>query len=68
MPTFGKAGTHVNVSGAALAKHAPNRANAVKLWNFWSRTKAQQIYAEANYEYPVKAGAQINPISRRSAR
>jgi iron(III) transport system substrate-binding protein len=49
-------GTHVNVSGMALAKYAPNRANAVKLMEFLSGAKAQQMYAEVNYEYPVKPG------------
>ncbi|HEY0572246.1 MAG TPA: extracellular solute-binding protein, partial [Enterovirga sp.] len=30
LPSFQGGGTHVNISGAALAKHAPNRADAVK--------------------------------------
>ena len=33
-PSMGEAGTHVNVSGGGVAKHAPNRANAVKFMNF----------------------------------
>ena len=55
-PTFENGGTHVNISGAALAKNAPNSDNAVKLMEFLSEHKAQQIYAEKNYEYPVEAG------------
>lgn len=47
-------GTHVNVSGVALAKYAPNKANAVKLLEFLSGDVAQSMYAEVNYEYPVK--------------
>lgn len=63
LPTFKDgAGTHVNVSGAALAKHAPNRDNAVKLLEFLVSDEAQKLYAEANYEYPVKAGAPLDPI------
>jgi iron(III) transport system substrate-binding protein len=46
-------GTHVNISGIALTKSAPNRDNAVKLMEFLSREKAQRIYAEANTEYPA---------------
>ncbi|ADZ71936.1 Fe(3+) ABC transporter substrate-binding protein [Polymorphum gilvum] len=46
-------GAHVNISGVVLAKNAPNRDNAVKLIEFLSTPKAQQIYAEANHEYPL---------------
>jgi iron(III) transport system substrate-binding protein len=55
-PTFENGGTHVNVSGAALAKNAPNRDNGVKLIQFLSSPTAQQIYAEQTYEYPVEPG------------
>jgi iron(III) transport system substrate-binding protein len=53
-------GTHVNISGMALAKHAPNRENAVKLMEFLSSAEAQAIYAEQNHEYPVLPGAEIS--------
>ncbi len=46
-------GTHVNLSGMVMAKHAPNRENALKLMEFLSSDDAQQIYAEVNFEYPV---------------
>ncbi|KLV06322.1 Fe(3+) ABC transporter substrate-binding protein [Photobacterium ganghwense] len=49
-------GTHVNVSGMAMAKYAPNKANAQKLMEFLTGDKAQHMYAEVNYEYPVKEG------------
>ncbi len=49
-------GAHVNVSGAVLAKYAPNRANGVKLMEFLSSDQAQKIYAAVNHEYPVKDG------------
>jgi iron(III) transport system substrate-binding protein len=55
-PTFENGKTHVNISGAALAKNAPNRDNGVKLIRFLASDKAQQIYAETNYEYPVEPG------------
>ena len=35
LPTFADGGTHVNVSGVVLAKHAPNKANAMKLIEWW---------------------------------
>ncbi|WP_181699532.1 Fe(3+) ABC transporter substrate-binding protein [Chthonobacter albigriseus] len=63
LPTFKDgAGTHVNVSGAAVAKNAPNRDNAVKLLEFLVSEEAQEIYAKANYEYPVRAGVAADPI------
>ena len=62
LPTFEDGGTHVNVSGAAVAKNAPNRDEAVRLLEFLVSDEAQKIYGEANYEYPVKAGAAIDPI------
>jgi iron(III) transport system substrate-binding protein len=55
-PNSADRGTHVNVSGAVVAKHAPNKENAVKLVEFLASDKGQQIYAEVNHEYPVKDG------------
>lgn len=60
-PTFENGGTHVNISGAALAKNAPNKDNAVKLIEFLTEHEAQQIYAEKNYEYPVEPGLAPSP-------
>jgi iron(III) transport system substrate-binding protein len=53
-PNATERGTHVNVSGAVVAKHAPRKDNAVKLLEFLASDKGQQTYAEVNYEYPVK--------------
>ncbi|MGR5167898.1 Fe(3+) ABC transporter substrate-binding protein [Vibrio astriarenae] len=55
-------GTHVNVSGMAMAKYSPNRDNAVKLMEFLTADKAQQLYAEVNYEYPVKEGVKRSEL------
>jgi iron(III) transport system substrate-binding protein len=55
-------GTHVNISGAVLAKHAPHKENAIKLLEFLASDKGQQIYAEANFEYPVKEGVPWSPL------
>lgn len=63
LPTFRDgAGTHVNVSGAVVAKHAPNRADAVKLLEFLVTPEAQRAYADANFENPVRPGVSVNPI------
>ncbi|EFM55512.1 Fe(3+) ABC transporter substrate-binding protein [Brucella inopinata] len=62
LPTFQDGGTQVNISGAAVAKHAPHKEEAVKLLEYLVSDEAQQIYAKANYEYPVKPGAPLDPI------
>lgn len=63
-PTFGGVkggGTHVNITGAVVAKHAPQRANAVKLLEFLTSEPAQTMYAQANFEYPVRPGIALDP-------
>ncbi|WP_318469673.1 Fe(3+) ABC transporter substrate-binding protein [Photobacterium leiognathi] len=55
-------GTHVNVSGMAMAKYAPNKDNALKLMEFLTSDKAQEMYAEVNYEYPVKDGVKRSEL------
>lgn len=63
-PTFAgrDTGTHVNISGAAVARHAPNKAAAQALVEFLVSEPAQQLYAEINYEYPVRAGVPLDPL------
>ncbi|UKV16363.1 Fe(3+) ABC transporter substrate-binding protein [Thalassospiraceae bacterium SW-3-3] len=51
-------GMSMNISGMTLIKGAPNKENAVKLMEFLSGDEAQKIYAEVNYEYPVKPGVE----------
>ncbi|MYM53988.1 Fe(3+) ABC transporter substrate-binding protein [Thalassovita mangrovi] len=57
-PVFEGGGAHVNISGVAMTKNAPNRENALKLMEFLSSSEAQQIYAEANHEYPIAPGTE----------
>ncbi|MGY9062824.1 MAG: extracellular solute-binding protein [Rhodospirillales bacterium] len=57
-------GTHTNISGAAVTKSAKNKANAIKFIEFLTSNKAQKIYAEDNFEYPVKAGVALHPVVR----
>lgn len=64
-PTFASnksKGTHVNISGASVAKYAPNKDNAVKLLEYLVSDKAQSLYANANYEYPVRKGVKLDPV------
>lgn len=46
-------GTHINVSGAGVARYAPNRDNAIKFIEFLVSKEAQEVFANSNYEYPV---------------
>lgn len=55
-------GAHVNISGAGVAKHAPNRANAVKFLEYLTSDFAQRLFAEGNNEYPV-IGDASGPIA-----
>lgn len=61
-PTFEKGATHVNISGAAVARHASHKDLAVKLLEYLVSEPAQQLYAKANFEYPVLKGVKIDPI------
>ena len=49
----GERGTHINISGAGVTKYAKNRQNAITFIEFLASPKAQKIFAETNYEYPV---------------
>lgn len=55
-------GTHINMSGAVVARHAPNLDQAVELLEFLSDDVAQQMYAAGNTEYPVKEGVERSDI------
>ena len=61
-PNSGERGTHVNVSGAVVAKHAPHKDNAVKLVEFLASDRGQELYADVNNEYPVKEGVPWSPL------
>lgn len=61
-PNRQERGTHINVSGAAIARHAPNQTAAQALLEFLSSAQAQAIYAQINMEYPVKPGVAPSPL------
>jgi iron(III) transport system substrate-binding protein len=60
LPTFEGGGTHVNLSGVAIIKTAPNKANAMKFVEWMVSPASQQMHADATYEYPMLASAPIN--------
>ena len=59
------AGVHVNVSGAGVTRHAKNPQEAVKLLEWLSSDKAQNLYADKNMEYP--ANPKVKPDDKVAA-
>ena len=55
-------GAHMNLSGVMVVKGAKNKANAVKFIEYLSNDKAQALYAEANFEYPVKVDVEVSEL------
>jgi len=55
-PSLEGRGAHENVSGAGIAAHAPNKANALRFLNYLLEAKAQATFADATNEFPVVAG------------
>ena len=56
-------GTHINISGAGVMKHAPNREAAVKFLEYLAGDEAQRYFADGNNEWPVVAGVKPdNPV------
>jgi len=60
--TFKGGGTHMNLTGAAIAKHAPHPALAQQFIEFLVTPAAQRVFAAAELEYPVFASAERAPI------
>lgn len=61
-PTFEAGGTHMNISGIAMTKAAPNKAAALTFMEWLSSEEAQKIYAGTNHEYPVKPGVERSAL------
>lgn len=61
-PKFEGGGAHMNVSGMAMTKSAPNHDAALKMMEWLSSGKAQRIYAEIVGEYPVTPGVEPSEL------
>ena len=61
-PVFEAGGTHMNISGVAMTKAAPNHDAALKLMEWLSSDKAQELYASTNHEFPVKPGVERSDL------
>jgi iron(III) transport system substrate-binding protein len=59
-PNQASFGTHVNIAGAALAKHAPNRSNAIRFIEYLASDQAQVYFADGNNEWPAVANVKVS--------
>lgn len=62
-PALAGSGTHVNISGAGVAKHAPHREAAVRFLEYLASDEAQRYFADGNNEWPTVPSARVtNPV------
>jgi iron(III) transport system substrate-binding protein len=61
-PNQGDRGTHVNITGAAVIKTAPNKENAIRLIEYLVSPEAQRYFADISLEYPVNPEVQPHPV------
>jgi len=61
-PNQGDRGTHMNISGGGILKHAPNKDNAIKLLEFLLTKEAQQHIVNNTYEYPMIEGVEPHEL------
>ncbi|MFZ5540576.1 MAG: Fe(3+) ABC transporter substrate-binding protein [Pseudomonadota bacterium] len=59
-PNQATSGTHVNISGGAVARHAPHRDNAIRFLEYLASPEAQAYFANGNNEWPVAKGAELS--------
>jgi len=61
-PNQQTSGTHINISGMAVSKHANNPEIAVQFMEFMTREDMQSFISEVNFEFPVNQQATLNPF------
>ena len=59
-PNQGSTGAHANISGAGVARHAPNRENAIKFLEYLASDAAQEYFSAGNDEYPAVMGVGLS--------
>ncbi len=59
-PNQASTGAHANISGAGVAKHAPNKENAVKFLEYLASDAAQEYFSAGNDEYPAVMGVGLS--------
>ncbi len=61
-PNQASFGTHINISGVGLTKHGKRQANAVALLDFLLSSSSQKVFADGNFEYPVRDDVEPHPL------
>ena len=61
-PNQETSGAHINISGAAVTKYSKNKTNAIKFLEFLASDAAQELYAQANHEYPIRDNIAVSEI------
>ena len=59
-PNQGTSGTHVNIAGAAVAKHAKNREHAIAFMEYLASPAAQRYFADGNNEFAAAKGVKLD--------
>jgi len=59
-PNQDSVGTHMNVAGGAVARHARNRAEAVRFLEYLAGDEAQLYFANGNNEWPAVPTVRIS--------
>src|SRR5690606_16329574 len=62
LPNQDDRGTHVNISGAGVAKYSPNKENAIRFLEYLASKQAQEYFSKGNYEFPVVGGVALHPV------
>ena len=62
MPTLTNGRTPVNITGAGVAAHAPNRPDAIAFLEYLASEPVQRLYADLTHEYPVRPGIPASAI------
>ena len=61
-PNQNNNGVHINISGAGVIRHSRNEQAAIKLLEFLSSDKAQNLFADINMEYPANPKIKAAPF------
>ena len=61
-PNQKTSGAHINISGAAVTKYSKNQTNAIRFIEYLASDAAQELYAQANHEYPIRDNITVSEI------
>lgn len=59
-PNQNDRGTHLNISGGGLLRHAPNKNAGLKFLEYLASDPAQALFADGNNEWPAVKGVKLN--------